>query len=254
MDLIAGQLIRSYELIIRRADQEAVDRYPKVPRYAIVNVELGSSSLHVGDLTFLPGSSVPYHYHDAGSEETQILLSGVLECWIDGKRTIVRGGDTVTAPPGIRHAFHNRTDTPARMVTAFPRTLPETVHVDDPELEDVAEHPAIIRAGTRIAPYMAGVDGVERVELSGEFSGAKSTYSYMVVIQPGAAVPVRRHDHDTALFVVEGPLSADLGDEEGVVLGESDGAVVGPGEGYDLRNEGDSVARVIIIHPVLHPE
>ena len=60
-------------MIIRRADQEAVDRYPKVPRYAIVNVELGSSSLHVGDLTFLPGSSVPYHYHDAGSEGARVL-------------------------------------------------------------------------------------------------------------------------------------------------------------------------------------
>jgi quercetin dioxygenase-like cupin family protein len=241
-------------LIIRRADQEAVDRYPKVPRYAIVNVELGSSSLHVGDLTFLPGSSVPYHYHDAGSEETQIMLAGELECWIDGKRTVVRGGDTVTAPPGIRHAFHNRTDTPARMVTAFPRTLPETVHVDDPELEDVAEHPAIIRAGTRNTPFMAGVDGVERVELSGEFSGAKSTYSNIVAIEPGAALPVRQHDHDVALFVVEGSLSADLGDERGVVLEASDGAVVRPGTGYGLRNEGGTVARAIIIHPVLHPE
>ena len=242
------------ELIIRRADQESADRYPRVPRYPIVNVDLGSSSLHVGDLNFLPGSSVPYHYHDEGAEETQIMLTGELECWIDGKRTTVRAGDTVTAPPGMRHAFHNRSSTPARMITAFPRTIPETVHVDDPELEDVDEHPTITRAGTRISPYKPGVQGVDRIELSGEFSGAKSTYIYIVVIQAGAVVPVRRQDHDTAMFVVEGPLAAVLGDQENVVLDSSDGAVVGPGVGYGLRNESDMVGRAIILHPVAHPD
>ena len=240
-------------MIIRRAEQEPVDRYPKVPRYAIAGADFGHSSLHVGDLTFLPGSTVPYHYHNEGAEETQIMLSGELECWIDGNRTTVRAGDAVTAPPGIRHAFHNRTSTASRMITAFPLTQPETVHVDDPELEDVAEHPAIVRAGTRIAPYMPDVDGVERIELSGDFSGAKSTYSYIVVIQSGAAVPIQRHDHETALFVVEGPLAGVLGDADGVVLETNDGAVVGPGVGYGLRNEGVGVARAIVIHPVVNP-
>jgi quercetin dioxygenase-like cupin family protein len=240
-------------LIIRRAHQEAVDRYPNVPRYAIVNVELGSSSLHVGDLTFLPGSSVPYHYHDAGAEETQMMLSGELECWIDGNRSTVRAGDTVTAPPGIRHAFHNRTDTPARMITAFPRSLPETVHVDDPELQDVAEHPAIIRAGSRRSQFLPGVDGVDRIELSGDFSGAKSTYSYMVEIQPGAAIPVHYHDHDAALFVVDGPLVGMLGDEGGIVYESADTALAASGEWHGFANKGENVARMIGIHPVLNP-
>ena len=239
-------------MIIRRADQERVDRYPRVPRYAIAGADFGHSSLHVGDLTFLPGSAVPYHYHNEGAEETQIMLSGELECWIDGSRTIVRGGDTVTAPPGIRHAFHNRTATAARMITAFPLTPPETVHVDDPELQDVAEHPAIIRSGTRRAPFLEGVDGVERIELSGEFSGAKSTYSYIVVIDPGAAIPVRRHEHETALFVVEGPLAGFFGGEGGVVLDTDDGAVVEPGVEYEVRNEGVGVARAIFVHPAVN--
>ena len=56
-------------MIIRRAEQEPVDRYPRVPRYAIAGADFGHSSLHVGDLTFLPGSTVPYHYHNEGAKE-----------------------------------------------------------------------------------------------------------------------------------------------------------------------------------------
>ena len=51
----------------------------------------------MGDLSYLPGYGVPHHYHTGGAEETQIMLSGELECWVDGKRTNVYPGDTVTA-------------------------------------------------------------------------------------------------------------------------------------------------------------
>jgi quercetin dioxygenase-like cupin family protein len=240
-------------LIIRRAEQESVDRYPGVPRFAFAGADTGQTSMHVGDLSYLPGYGVPHHYHTGGAEETQIMLSGVLECWIDGKRTTVRAGDTVTAPPGTGHAFNNRNDTVARMITAFPVTGPETIHIDDPELEDVTEHSAIIRAGSRRSPFMPGLAGVERFELSGDFSGAKSTYSYLVEIQPGAAIPVHYHDHETALFVVEGPVVGVLGDESGIIFETNDGAVASPNEWHGFANEGENLARLIAIHPVINP-
>jgi quercetin dioxygenase-like cupin family protein len=238
------------ELIIRRADQESVDRYPLVPRYAVVNVDLGSSQLHVGDLTFLPGSSVPYHYHDEGAEETQIMLEGELECWFDGIRITVGAGDTVTAPPGINHAFFNRSDAPARMITAFPRTLPETTHLDDPELSDVSEHPAITRAGTRSAPYAAGVDGVERIELSGDFSGGSLTYTYFVDIQPGATMPVETSGSDAAIFVVSGPVISVASHKH--ELATDDAAAITAGDEYGYANEGSEVARLVVVHPFLN--
>jgi quercetin dioxygenase-like cupin family protein len=237
-------------LIIRRAGQESADRYPLVPRYGVVNVDLGSSQLHVGDLTFLPGSSVPYHYHNEGAEETQIVLTGELECWFDGARTVVVAGDTVTAPPGINHAFFNRSDAPARMITAFPRTLPETIHLEDPELVDVAEIPAIIRAGTRSAPYAAGVDGVERIELSGSFSGGSLTYTYFVDIQPGALMPIETSRADTAIFVVAGPVNSIAKDK--YQLAADDAAAIPAGDEYGFSNEGSEVARLVVIHPFLN--
>lgn len=238
---------------IIRAYQEPVDRYPGVPRYAVAGADFGHSSLHVGDLTFLPGSSVPYHYHNEGAEETQIMLSGELECWIDGKRTTVRAGDAVTAPAGTGHAFHNRGDTEARMITAFPLTTPETVHIDDPELEEVTEHPAIVRAGSRRAPMMPGVDGVDRIELSGDFSGAKSTYSYFAEIQPGAAIPFHYHDHETAFFIVEGPLVAVHSDGSGMSFETDDGVWAGVEELHMFANEGEKLARLIAIHAGINP-
>lgn len=237
-------------MIIRRVDQEQTDRYPGCPRFPIASTDFGHKTVHVGDLSYLPGAGVPHHYHTGRSEESQIMLEGKLECWVDGKRTTVYPGDTVTAPPGIEHAFHNRTDKPARMITAFPTTLPETIHTDDPDLEDVDEHPAIIRAGTRTSGYAEGVEGVERVELSGDFSGAKTTYTYFVDIQPGAAMPVESNGAETVVFVVSGPVFSVSGDE--FELASADAVVVDPKESYGFANRGDAVARLVVIHPFIN--
>jgi len=234
-------------LIIRRSEQEPADRYPGCPRYAIAGADFGHSSLHVGDLYYQPGYGVPHHYHTGGAEETQIMLEGELECWVDGKRVVVYPGDTVTAPPGTGHAFHNRTDKMGRMITAFPLTPPETIHIDDPELEDATSHPAIVRAETRKVAYG---DGVEKVELSGDFSGAKSTYTYFVDIQPGASTPVESFDAETAIFVVSGAVVSIAGED--AELATDDGAVVPAGESYGFANRGDDVARLCVVHPFLN--
>ena len=223
-----------------------MDRYPGCPRFAIAGADFGHSSLHVGDLYYQPGHGVPHHYHTGGAEETQIMLEGELECWVDGKRIVVYPGDTVTAPPGTGHAFHNRTGLVGRMITAFPVTPPETIHIDDPELEDATSHPAIVRADSRRVAY---TKGVEKVELSGDFSGAKSTYSYFVDIQPDASTPVETFDAETAIFVVSGSVVSDVGNE--FELASDDAAVVEPGELYGFTNRGPGVARLCVVHPFL---
>jgi len=234
-------------LIIRRSEQEQVDRYPGCPRFAIAGDDFGHVSLHVGDLYYQPGHGVPHHYHTGGAEETQIMLEGELECWVDGKRVVVYPGDTVTAPPGTGHAFHNRTGSIGRMITAFPLTPPETIHINDPELEDAISHPSIVRADSRRVAY---TEGVEKVELSGDFSGAKSTYSYFVDIQPGASTPVETFDAETAIFVVSGSVVSAVGDE--VELATDDALVVEGGKSYGFVNRGIGLARLCVVHPFLN--
>ena len=224
-----------------------MDRYPGCPRFAIAGADFGHSSLHVGDLYYQPGHGVPHHYHTGGAEETQIMLEGELECWVDGKRVVVYPGDTVTAPPGIGHAFHNRTGSVGRMITAFPLTPPDTVHIDDPDLTDATSHPAIVRADLRRVAY---AEGVEKVELSGSFSGAKSTYTYFVDIQPGASMPLETFDAETAIFVVSGSVVSAVGDA--FELATDDAAVVDAGESYGFTNRDVVVARLCVVHPFLN--
>ena len=119
------------------------------------------------------------------------------------------------------------------------------------DLEDVSEHPSIIRAGIRRSLFIEELNGVHRVEHSGNFSGARSTYSYSLEIQPGSAVPVQNFDHEIALFLAEGSLTGIIG--ENVMLGTNDGAVVAPGVQYGFSNESGTVARLFVIHPVINP-
>jgi glyoxylate utilization-related uncharacterized protein len=136
------------------------------------------------------------------------------------------------------------------MITAFPLTPPETIHIDDPELEDATSHPSIIRTDSRRSAYADGVEGVDRVELSGDFSGAKSTYSYFVDIQPGASMPVESFDAETAIFVVSGSVASIAG--ETVELAAEDGVVVSPNEQYGFANNGYVAARLCVVHPFLN--
>ena len=237
--------------VLRRSEQEQADRYPGVPRYSLSGPETGATSLHVGHLTFLPGSNVPYHYHNEGAEETQFMISGELECWIDGSRLTVSGGDTVLAQPGKFHAFHNRTDTPAEMVTMFPLTPPETVHVDDPEsLADAESHPNIIRAGTR----SASSGGIRRDELTGSFSGAASTYAVLHRLESGAERQFHFHpDHEAGIYCIDGAIRLTHGALDETVLDAGDYFAAGVNEPHGYRNHTGSEATVLTIHAVLEP-
>lgn len=238
-------------MINRRADQEQSDRYPGVPRFALASAELGQVSMHVGDLSYLPGYGVPHHYHTGGAEETQIMLEGELECWVDGKRVVVGPGDTVTAPPGTGHAFHNRSESVGRMITVFPVINPETIHIDDPELNDATEHPAIIKANSRRTKYATGAEGIDKIELSGDFSGAKSTYTHFLDIPSRKSLPIESYDHEVGLFVVSGKLVGVAGED--VTFDTNDCAVVGPGQQFGFANQEEETARLLVIHPKLNP-
>ncbi len=237
--------------VLRRSEQEQADRYPGVPRYSLSGPETGAASLHVGHLTFLPGSSVPYHYHPGEAEETQFMISGELECWLDGHRLTVRGGDTVLAKPGTLHAFVNRTNTPAEMVTMFPVTPPETVHVDDPDsLDDAESHPNIIRAGTRAISS----DGITRHELTGSFSGAVSTYAVLNRLEPGAEVSFHFHpDHEAGIYCLDGDLIVTYGALDETVLAAGDYFAAIANEPHGYRNHTDSDSTILAVHAVIEP-
>lgn len=60
-----------------------------------------------------PQSGPPPHIHSR-EVESFYILEGSLSFWLAGQKFVCTAGCLVIAPPGIRHAFKNEGDTPAR--------------------------------------------------------------------------------------------------------------------------------------------
>jgi quercetin dioxygenase-like cupin family protein len=66
----------------------------------------------------VPGSQVPYHYHQ-NRESILIPVSGEAVEIIEGKETIIRPGDVLLIPAGEKHTTVNRSDSDFRYVEFF---------------------------------------------------------------------------------------------------------------------------------------
>ena len=66
------------------------------------------------DMHIPPGGGPPPHRHDF--EETFILLEGEMEATFRGKKSLVRGGDTIHIPANAPHQFHNSSFKPVRLL------------------------------------------------------------------------------------------------------------------------------------------
>ena len=101
---------------------------PGFERWSLVDGTNGAESLSVGDLTLAPGSSVRTHIHP--TEEAMVILDGELEAILGDERIAVTVGQTVLAPPGVKHGFVNRSAAPARLMAIFPTNKIERTFVD----------------------------------------------------------------------------------------------------------------------------
>jgi quercetin dioxygenase-like cupin family protein len=76
--------------------------------------EDGSEVLHI-DTWIDPGGGVTPHIHPAMEERFEVL-AGTMS-FLSGKKWVSAGpGETVTVPPGTRHAYRNKSDAEAHMV------------------------------------------------------------------------------------------------------------------------------------------
>ena len=66
------------------------------------------------DMHIPPGGGPPPHRHDF--EETFILLEGEMEATFRGKKSLVRGGDTIHIPANAPHQFHNSSSKSVRLL------------------------------------------------------------------------------------------------------------------------------------------
>jgi len=115
--------------ILDKNELDREERFPGVDRWQVVSGDKGAVSLNVGQLTFNPESSVPNHTHP--TEEAMLVLEGELEAVLGDETTVVKAGQTVLAPAGVKHGFVNRSDGQACLLAIFPTTNIEIQLVED---------------------------------------------------------------------------------------------------------------------------
>ena len=114
--------------IINRDDYEKQELSPGVDRWALVDGEKGSEATSVGDVVVGVDGVVPTHIHP--TEEAMVILEGEMDAILGDDVITVREGQTVLAPPGVRHGFVNRSGAPARVLAIFPTAHMERTLVD----------------------------------------------------------------------------------------------------------------------------
>jgi len=114
--------------ILRKEDSKKGDFAPGIERTEIVNGSFGSDSLTVADLDLEDGSQVPTHFHP--KEEAMYILEGELVSLLGEDQVVVKAGDTVLAPAGLKHGFTNKSGKPARLLAIHPTSKVE-VHKTD---------------------------------------------------------------------------------------------------------------------------
>jgi mannose-6-phosphate isomerase-like protein (cupin superfamily) len=96
----------------------------------------GNVDVHINVLNVDSGTG-PYHYH-ARAENVYIVLDGVFEVVVEGKRYYLRKDDVAFIPPGLRHYAGNAGDGPARAIEIYAPGGDDFHIVDHPtEIEDV---------------------------------------------------------------------------------------------------------------------
>ena len=114
--------------ILSKNDVTMEELSPGTNRWALVDGTKGAESLSVGDVVVASGSNVQTHIHP--TEEAMVILEGELEATLGHDTVTVSVGQTVLAPPGVRHGFVNRSGAPARIMAIFPTAKMERTLVD----------------------------------------------------------------------------------------------------------------------------
>ena len=119
--------------ILNENESPNVEVFPGFERRELVSGELGAESLTVAHATLHPDGEASLHTHP--TEEAMVILEGEAVAWLGDDEVVVRKGQTVLAPAGVKHGFVNRSGKPARIMAIFPTgTVERTSWSSSPQM------------------------------------------------------------------------------------------------------------------------
>ncbi|MCI0440927.1 MAG: cupin domain-containing protein [Chloroflexi bacterium] len=114
--------------LLDKKDVAKENTAPGMERWSLVDGKKGAQSITVAEVVLAPGAKTPVHYHP--TEEAMVILEGELEAILGDELFTVRAGNTVIAPPTIKHGFVNRSNRPARLFGIHPTANVTTIVVE----------------------------------------------------------------------------------------------------------------------------
>ena len=104
--------------VLDKKDIAKQEPLPGMTRWSLVDGTKGSESITVAEVVLAPGARTQVHYHP--TEEAMVILEGELEAILGDDRFPVSAGQTVIAPPTVKHGFVNTSNSPARLFGIHP--------------------------------------------------------------------------------------------------------------------------------------
>jgi quercetin dioxygenase-like cupin family protein len=111
---VRGDIMQSEKIAVRVNNEKTAE----------VQMLFSDPRFYLGRLRFSPGGGVPEHNH-AGSLEVVYILNGTGELVLEGKKSIVKAGDVVHIPVGMKHAFRNNGTDSVDLIQVYSPPGPE---------------------------------------------------------------------------------------------------------------------------------
>ncbi|MSQ40079.1 MAG: cupin domain-containing protein [Dehalococcoidia bacterium] len=93
--------------------------FPGVTIRSLVGSAVGAQGLTVNENTVEPQQGIPAHVHPT-HEETVVILEGEFRARVGDEERVVRPGDIVLVPQGVRHQLLSVGARPGRILAIFP--------------------------------------------------------------------------------------------------------------------------------------
>jgi len=236
--------------IARLSDQKITEPYPGVSQRNPAGAHNGATQLRVYDAIIQPGAKIPYHAHH-NTEATYFVLDGEVSAIVENLRVELHAGDLVMAPPGTAHGFTNSKDRDARIVTMFPHTAPEIVHLTPGE-PSTGDMPPYIVPRKNVEAWTPW-DKCTRFDMKNHERGALSTAFSQLDFEPGSMAPPHYHpETEEAMYCVKGSMVAMYGGDE-IPLGPGDMFVAEAGVRHTVFNASNELAVLLPLHPTVVP-
>ncbi len=217
---------------------------------ALASRACGAEKLFTGLAEFEPSVELPYHKHPCS--EAMIVLSGVSEVVVEGRRYVLRQYDALHVPPLMPHSVRNASaDAPLRMFTAFASDLPSREYVNAPmSFVDCLE------SDTNTPERIVRFDTTKEYELAQEtrfrdlFVGhvnCPGICGGFGLFQPGASLPCHTHHFDESITIVRGNAVCQVSGRK-YVLKNCDTALVPSGLPHRFINESHEPMAMIWVY------